>query len=99
MQSQNPSSVTFATTGAVEAEAATTGARLLVDALHDERVDVVFGYPGGAIMAVYDALVVVEGSGPATFDVALTVESVRPVEQLSRQLANLYDVHHVEVRR
>jgi acetolactate synthase-1/2/3 large subunit len=36
--------------------AATTGARLLVDALEHEDVDVVFGYPGGAIMPVYDAL-------------------------------------------
>ncbi|HEX5060728.1 MAG TPA: biosynthetic-type acetolactate synthase large subunit [Kofleriaceae bacterium] len=33
-----------------------TGAQILWDALHREGVDVVFGYPGGAIMPAYDAL-------------------------------------------
>ncbi|MBL8538691.1 MAG: acetolactate synthase 2 catalytic subunit [Hyphomonadaceae bacterium] len=33
-----------------------TGARLVVQALEREGVEVVFGYPGGAIMPVYDAL-------------------------------------------
>jgi acetolactate synthase-1/2/3 large subunit len=33
-----------------------TGARLVVEALEREGVEVVFGYPGGAIMPVYDAL-------------------------------------------
>jgi len=33
-----------------------TGAQALVKALVDHDVDVVFGYPGGAIMPVYDAL-------------------------------------------
>ncbi len=37
-------------------EAARSGARLLIEALEHEGVDVVFGYPGGAIMPVYDAL-------------------------------------------
>ena len=40
----------------------------------------------------------VEGREPGTFDVALTVESQRPVEVLARHLANLYDVDRVEVR-
>jgi acetolactate synthase-1/2/3 large subunit len=34
-----------------------TGAQLLVKALEQEGVETVFGYPGGAIMPVYDALV------------------------------------------
>ncbi|MGB5211838.1 MAG: acetolactate synthase 2 catalytic subunit [Gammaproteobacteria bacterium] len=34
-----------------------TGAQLLVRALEQEGVETVFGYPGGAIMPVYDALV------------------------------------------
>jgi acetolactate synthase-1/2/3 large subunit len=34
-----------------------TGARLLIEALLAQGVDTVFGYPGGAIMPVYDALV------------------------------------------
>jgi acetolactate synthase-1/2/3 large subunit len=33
------------------------GAQLLVRALEQEGVEVVFGYPGGAIMPVYDALI------------------------------------------
>jgi acetolactate synthase I/II/III large subunit len=33
-----------------------TGAQILWDALHREGVEVVFGYPGGAIMPAYDAL-------------------------------------------
>lgn len=37
--------------------ATTTGARLLVSALEAAGVEVLFGYPGGAIMPVYDALV------------------------------------------
>lgn len=36
--------------------AMTTGARLVVDTLDRLGVEVVFGYPGGAIMPVYDAL-------------------------------------------
>ncbi len=33
-----------------------TGAQLILDILTDEGVEVVFGYPGGAIMPLYDAL-------------------------------------------
>jgi acetolactate synthase-1/2/3 large subunit len=33
-----------------------TGAQLVLDVLTDEGVEVVFGYPGGAIMPLYDAL-------------------------------------------
>lgn len=36
--------------------AARSGAHLVVEALEREGVDYVFGYPGGAIMPVYDAL-------------------------------------------
>ncbi|MBD5634806.1 MAG: acetolactate synthase large subunit, partial [Candidatus Eremiobacteraeota bacterium] len=37
--------------------AAATGAQLVLDILADEGVEVVFGYPGGAIMPLYDAMV------------------------------------------
>jgi acetolactate synthase-1/2/3 large subunit len=33
-----------------------TGARILCEALEEEQVEVMFGYPGGAIMPFYDAL-------------------------------------------
>jgi acetolactate synthase-1/2/3 large subunit len=39
-----------------EESADTTGADLLVKALIDEDVEVVFGYPGGAVLPIYDSL-------------------------------------------
>ena len=41
--------------GAVGA-GATTGARMVVQALIDQGVDVVFGYPGGAVLPIYDEI-------------------------------------------
>jgi acetolactate synthase-1/2/3 large subunit len=41
----------------VSESAAATGAQLVLDVLADEGVEVVFGYPGGAIMPLYDAMV------------------------------------------
>ncbi len=35
---------------------ATTGNRLIIEALKREKVDVVFGYPGGAVIPIFDAL-------------------------------------------
>ncbi|MCL6637164.1 MAG: acetolactate synthase large subunit, partial [Alicyclobacillus sp.] len=35
---------------------AMNGARMLVEALKQEQVDVIFGYPGGAVLTIYDAL-------------------------------------------
>jgi len=32
------------------------GADVLIQALHDQNVDIVFGYPGGAVLNVYDAM-------------------------------------------
>ncbi|NMA14878.1 MAG: acetolactate synthase large subunit, partial [Clostridia bacterium] len=34
-----------------------TGAQALVRGLEAEEVDLIFGYPGGAILPVYDALI------------------------------------------
>ena len=33
-----------------------TGAEIIVEALKDQGVDTVFGYPGGAVLPIYDAL-------------------------------------------
>lgn len=33
-----------------------TGAQMVIQALVDQGVDTIFGYPGGAILPVYDAL-------------------------------------------
>jgi acetolactate synthase-1/2/3 large subunit len=52
MSGVNPASITKA----AAQTAAPTGARLLVSALEDAGATTVFGYPGGAIMPVYDAL-------------------------------------------
>ena len=38
------------------AENIKTGADLLVEALAEQDVDTVFGYPGGAVLPIYDAL-------------------------------------------
>src|SRR5665213_2053978 len=46
-------------TQTIEAEAKTetlTGAEILVRALVDQGVDTIFGYPGGAVLPIYDAL-------------------------------------------
>ncbi|ELK46520.1 UNVERIFIED_CONTAM: biosynthetic-type acetolactate synthase large subunit [Halobacillus marinus] len=39
-----------------------TGADLLVEALVEEGVDTLFGYPGGAVLPIYDAIYRAEGS-------------------------------------
>ena len=36
--------------------AAMPGAEMVIKALLDQGVDVVFGYPGGAVLPIYDAL-------------------------------------------
>ena len=33
-----------------------TGAEMVVQALKDQGVDTVFGYPGGAVLPIYDAI-------------------------------------------
>ncbi len=38
------------------APAKLTGSAMLVKALVDQGVDTIFGYPGGAVLPIYDAL-------------------------------------------
>ena len=33
-----------------------TGAEMIVEALKDQGVETVFGYPGGSVLPIYDAL-------------------------------------------
>ena len=33
-----------------------TGAEIVVQALIDQGVDTIFGYPGGAVLPIYDAI-------------------------------------------
>ena len=33
-----------------------TGAEILIRCLHEENVEFVFGYPGGAVLHIYDAI-------------------------------------------
>ena len=33
-----------------------TGSEIVLKALADQNVDVVFGYPGGAVLPIYDSL-------------------------------------------
>src|ERR1700743_587677 len=39
-----------------------TGAEMVIRALKDQGVTHIFGYPGGAVLPIYDALVAAEGS-------------------------------------
>ncbi len=42
---------------ATEAKGKTkTGADLFIETLQKEKVEVIFGYPGGAVLPIYDAL-------------------------------------------
>ncbi|MET3574338.1 biosynthetic-type acetolactate synthase large subunit [Bhargavaea ullalensis] len=41
---------------AVKEQTAGTGADLLIRSLKNEGVDIIFGYPGGAVLPIYDAL-------------------------------------------
>src|SRR6201991_1746784 len=50
------------TAGAAQAAAETmTGAQMVIRALKDQGVTHIFGYPGGAVLPIYDALFQVEG--------------------------------------
>ncbi|SVE44444.1 uncharacterized protein METZ01_LOCUS497298, partial [marine metagenome] len=40
-----------------------SGAQALMDALRRHGVETIFGYPGGAILPIYDALHVAESEG------------------------------------
>ena len=40
----------------MSAEPAQSGAEVLLRALKDQGVEVIFGYPGGAVLPIYDAL-------------------------------------------
>ncbi|MBO0884764.1 MAG: acetolactate synthase large subunit, partial [Mycobacterium sp.] len=40
----------------MSAETSHSGAEVLLHALKDEGVEVIFGYPGGAVLPIYDAL-------------------------------------------
>ena len=40
------------------------GARILLESLKREGVDIVFGLPGGAVLPIYDALYDFEGLAP-----------------------------------
>ena len=33
-----------------------TGAKIVIQALKEQGVDTVFGYPGGAVLPIYDAI-------------------------------------------
>jgi acetolactate synthase-1/2/3 large subunit len=44
------------TTGSITAAGTMTGARMVVQVLREQGVDVVFGYPGGAVLPIYDEI-------------------------------------------
>ena len=38
-----------------------TGAEMVIQALKDQGVDTIFGYPGGAVLPIYDEIIQQEG--------------------------------------
>ena len=40
----------------IQTEVKVSGAEMLVNALKKQEVEVLFGYPGGAVLPIYDAL-------------------------------------------
>jgi acetolactate synthase-1/2/3 large subunit len=60
------STVALETPRSITSHEPRTGAQALMDALVEQHVEVIFGYPGGAIMPTYDAL----------FDVSETIRHV-----------------------
>ncbi|MBW8709049.1 MAG: acetolactate synthase 3 large subunit [Alphaproteobacteria bacterium] len=49
------------TLGQTQAAQSMTGAQMVIRALKDQGVTYIFGYPGGAVLPIYDALFKVEG--------------------------------------
>ena len=43
-------------------ETAKTGSELVLETLRDLGIDTIFGYPGGAVLPLYDAIIVLKGS-------------------------------------
>ena len=41
-------------TGTKSQQQAISGAELFINALEKEKVEVIFGYPGGAVLPIYD---------------------------------------------
>lgn len=56
MKTLESNKVGAATEVAVETEKQLSGSQAVLEALLEENVDTIFGYPGGAIMPIYDAL-------------------------------------------
>jgi acetolactate synthase-1/2/3 large subunit len=56
MQRMNDRALAPTLQAAAAAHAARNGAQALIDALVEAGVDVIFGYPGGAVLPIYDAL-------------------------------------------
>ncbi len=52
----NASAMTRNTNPETAEEVTMTGAEIVLRALHDNGVDTIFGYPGGAVLPIYDAL-------------------------------------------
>ena len=52
----NPTAPTSSDTAPAAAPAVMSGAEIVIRALQDQGVDTIFGYPGGAVLPIYDAL-------------------------------------------
>ena len=53
-----------------------TGAEIIVECLKEQGVDTVFGYPGGAILNVYDALYEYKDQSHRPYDLPVRLEGL-----------------------
>ena len=58
-----------------------TGAEIVIKALIDQGVDTVFGYPGGAILPIYDELFQQKKSNIFLLDMSKQLHMLRKVTQ------------------
>ena len=56
-----------------------TGAQMVLKALEDQQVDTIFGYPGGAVLPIYDELAKTKDSNHQIRHFLVRHEQVHPM--------------------
>ena len=61
-----------------------TGAQVIMECLLEQGVDTVFGYPGGSVLNIYDALYEYHGTGSTTS--APPMSRARPMPRMAMRV-------------
>ena len=56
-----------------------TGAQMVLRALEDQQVDTIFGYPGGAVLPIYDELAKTKDTNHQIRHFLVGMNKVRPM--------------------